>query len=285
MNAATLELSQTSAVDPSHPMWIANDWLEQHLAQRPSLGPAARQVLHQLCSSAALHCFQRRSGRSGLEPLLRRAADVADAVDRAFPDWSAGAAWLRGPRDRALLQEIWMHYRDLRQVRSASLDRLLLEAMVCADLRRSGWSAFAPPAAAARADSPDAPTVALIVAALLVGWLSLQWPEALSLQSLELPVIVACAGAAALRFWTSAAPTSLPPAQYLPFIPALRKAMTRECVDLRAIATSMAAAVRGGFAWSPETLQVLVRMRMNALPRPGTDPTMADERYSEADKR
>jgi len=267
---ATRTTPLPAALTARNPLLVADEWLTARLAQSQPPGPAARQVLQQLCCSAALHCFERGHGAGTLQRLLGSAGAVAQAVDRAFPDWTPGTAWIRATPQRALIREILARYRAARQLRSPALDRMLLEALICADLRGAGLSAFSRIARPAADSGPESDASALLAAgALIVGWLCMQTAEPWHLGSVELSVVAACAAAAGLMLLGPRPGPRRTRADAAPAIAALRRTLSQDSLDLRALASAMRAAGNAGIVWSAETLHLLVRLRVNALPRPG----------------
>ena len=103
----------------------------------PALGRAANRVLWQLCA-AARQCQRGHGSLQQLQWLLDQAGAIAEAADRAFPEWIPGAVWARDAYALDAVQSAWQRYRRVRSLRSHDLDRMLLETLVCADLRRAG---------------------------------------------------------------------------------------------------------------------------------------------------
>lgn len=257
------------------PLLLAHQWIEARRFRQPMLGDATMRVLRQLCHSAARHCFTGRCTFESLPSLLDRAGLVADTVERAFPEWTAGAVWMRDAYDCAHVHTAWQRYRQTRGIQSRLLNRVLLETMICSDLRHAGllrslsWAASGPACNGTRDGSPMTGGAAL-AGAVLLGWLWTQTADpAIPAHPAELPAISAMVGATGWACWLPFSAARRRAQKLSPVVEALRNNFAGEVTDLSGLAECMRRAVRLGVVWSTGTLQVFIRMRMDELPRPG----------------
>lgn len=254
-------------------MLAASGGLRGH-AQRPALGRTASRVLWQLCT-APRQCHQGRGSlqQQHLQRLFDQAGAIAEAADRAFPEWIPGAVWTRDAYPLDAVRAAWRLYRRARALRSHELDRMLLETLICADLRRAGVlvrvDSSAPAAGYGGFFSAKGLALSALTAAALAGALNPAAPDAVAAafaHPLELPLLSAATAVAGCTLWE---PLGQPQrTRAVPTVDALRRCFAPAKVDSRALGEPLRDAVRAGVVWSGETLQVLVRMRMNGLPAP-----------------
>ncbi len=142
-----VNVANTGAEDACAPGVLAEQWRLHFVARHAQMNESTVRIVSEFCRSVATFNTIGRCGPRTLLSRLVAAGRLGLAVHAAMPDWSPGQCWQRDIDRTDALAEIWHAYRRARDLYSPALERLLIESMVCRDLRRSHGLAPAAPGA------------------------------------------------------------------------------------------------------------------------------------------